>query len=398
MKVLLIADVPMENPTSGSEQVLYQQASGLFRQGMKVYAITRQEEGCLQETKNINGVYEATYQASLNEIFSASIRVLKYPSKYYLRFEQGETFHGAVCHQPFNCFSLLIRKKLQQIPFIYVFHSPSHEEYLLSKHQKKNPVNLFHAGVRLMVERFCITKSRKVVVLSRYMKQKLMDVHKISSQRIIVNPGGADLERFLPSKNRNFLKKSLGFPENKIHLFTLRNLEPRMGLENLLQAIRIIKDGKNNVHLTLAGEGPERKKLEKLIRKLKISKEVTMAGFIPTDTLSEYYGASDFFILPTCYLEGFGLITIESMACGTPVMGTPVGGTIEILSGFDSRFLFTDTSPGSMAEGIRMITEKFFTNKEKYGKLRFRCRDYAAKKYSWQRHNDQLKSIIKDIL
>lgn len=398
MKVLLIADVPMENPTSGSEQVLYQQASGLFRQGMKVYAITRQEESCLHETKNINGVYEAVYQASLSKIFSASIRLLKYPSKYYLCFEQGETFHGAVCHQPFNCFSLLIRKKLKQIPFIYVFHSPSHEEFLLSKHQKKNPVNLFHAGIRLMVERICIIKSRKVMVLSRYMKQKVIDIHKISSQRIVVNPGGVDLDRFRPLQNRDYFKNKLGFPENKIHLFTLRNLEPRMGLENLLEAIRIIKQGKNNVHLILAGEGPERKKLHNLIHKLKITNEVTMAGFIPTDTLSEYYGASDFFILPTRYLEGFGLITIESMACGTPVMGTPVGGTIEILSGFDPEFLFADTSPESMANGIRIIAEKIFTNKEKYGKLRLHCREHAAKYYSWQRHTDKLKSIIEDIL
>ena len=103
-------------------------------------------------------------------------------------------------------------------------------------------------------------------------------------------------------------------------------------------------------------------------------------------------------ILPTRRLEGFGLVTPESMACGTPVLGTPVGGTREILLNFDSEFLFKDASPEARAEGIEMAIKKYFSDKKEYNELRFRCREYAEKNYSWQRHADQLKSILKELV
>ena len=226
------------------------------------------------------------------------------------------------------------------------------------------------------------------------MKEKVRDIHGITADRIVINPGGVDLERFRPPENRKALKHKLGFPEGKIHLLTIRNLEPRMGIENLLECIRILNNDQDNIHLILGGEGIERQKLERFIKEYGLLGDVTVVGFIPPDILSEYYGAADFFVLPTRHLEGFGLVTPESMACGTPVLGTPVGGTKEILSGFDSRFLFRDTSPESMAEGISWAVGEYFVRNNQYERLRLDCREYAARNYSWQRHINQLRAML----
>ncbi|MFB0520779.1 MAG: glycosyltransferase, partial [Desulfatiglandales bacterium] len=118
----------------------------------------------------------------------------------------------------------------------------------------------------------------------------------------------------------------------------------------------------------------------------------------PSSILPQYYGAADFFILPTRHLEGFGLVTPESMACGTPVLGTPVGGTKEILSHFDPEFLFSDTSAEAMAKGVQKAIERYFAWKKEYDDLRVRCREYAATNYSWERHLAQLKSILEEII
>ena len=257
--------------------------------------------------------------------------------------------------------------------------------------------NLPHTQVRRMIERFCLKKALKIIVLSHYMKEKLRDVHGISANRIVVNRGGVDLNRFRPPINREALRDKLGFPKGKIHLLSVRNLEPRMGLDNLLQCVRILRKNAARIHLILGGDGIERQHLEKLVREYGLVDAVTMTGFIPSDLLIDYYGASDFFILPTRRLEGFGLVTPESMACGTPVLGTPVGGTKEILSDFNPEFLFRDTSPEAMAEGIQLAIAKYFTPPKKYEELRNRCREYASRKYSWQRHTDQLKSIIEEL-
>ena len=397
MKILFIADVPLDNPTSGSEQVLNHQATGLARDGMEVFAITRQSAHPARTIKNIDGICEGSYRASVEDILGSLFSLVKYPFKFYRRFTQDGTFQAAVCHQPFNCFSLLIRGKLQNAPLLYVFHSPSHEEYSLSHEKRTWFANIVHVKTRRLVEKFCLRKAVKIMVLSSYMKQKVMEIHSIPANRIIVNPGGVDLDRFKPPQNRQRLKEEFNFPENKIHLLTVRNLEPRMGLDNLLKCIHILNKHRADIHLILGGEGIEKENLERIVRKYGLVDAVTMTGFISSDLLPQYYGASDFFILPTRSLEGFGLVTPESMACGTPVLGTPVGGTKEILSGFAPQLLFRDSSPEAMAEGVQNAIREYLEQNEIYAELRARCREYAAKYYSWKRHTDQLRSILGEM-
>ena len=135
-----------------------------------------------------------------------------------------------------------------------------------------------------------------------------------------------------------------------------------------------------------------------MVKALDLNQVVSLTGFIPSDSLASYYAAADFFILPTRYLEGFGLVTPESMACGTPVLGTPVGGTKEILSGFNSEFLFEDTSPEAIADGMQHAVTEYYDDKNKYELLRQRCREYVEERYSWDRHVEQLRDIIVDVI
>jgi glycosyltransferase involved in cell wall biosynthesis len=307
-------------------------------------------------------------------------------------------FQAIVCHQPFNCLSLLIRRKLQDVSLLYVFHSPSHEEYLLAQENRSWVRNLAQAQALRMIERFCVKKAMKIMVLSHYMKEKLRDIHGISANRIVVNPGGVDLNRFRPPINREAIRDKLGFAKGKIHLLSVRNLEPRMGLDNLLQGVRILRNNAARIHLILGGEGIERQHLERLVKVYGLADAVTMTGFIPSDLLPQYYGASDFFVLPTRHLEGFGLVTPESLACGTPVLGTPVGGTREILSGFSPDFLFRDTSPEAIVQGIQKAIARFFPGMKRYEQLRDQCRAYAVRSYSWQRHINQLKTMIEEVV
>ncbi len=398
MKVLFLSDVSLEHPTSGSENVLNQQARGLARSGMDVYAITRQDKSPSLTVRNIDGVREGAYRAPADEPLKFSICLLNYPSKLYNRFASGNPFDAVISHQPFSCFSLFVRRKIQDVPMLYVFHSPSHEEYRIASENKSFWKTLALAEGRRLIEYFCIKKAQQIVVLSHYMKSKVQGIHGISPDRIKVNPGGVDLDYFKPLLDRNSIKKELKFTSNKIQLFTLRNLEPRMGLDNLLKAVSILKRQKIDAHLILGGEGTEQNRLKNLVLKYGLIDAVTMPGFIPSELLPQYYGAADFFILPTRRLEGFGLVTLESMACGTPVLGTPVGGTKEILSGFAPEFLFSDTSPNAMAAGIQRVVQRYFFDKERYDELRSRCRKYAEENYSWKRHIEQLKYVLEETL
>jgi glycosyltransferase involved in cell wall biosynthesis len=106
---------------------------------------------------------------------------------------------------------------------------------------------------------------------------------------------------------------------------------------------------------------------------------------------------ADIFVLPTLELEGFGLITLEALASGTPVLGTPVGGTVEILSKLNSRYLFKDTSPESMAELIIQICREFKDNPALRQGVSDQCRLFAEKNYSWKKNVDSLENLITGI-
>jgi glycosyltransferase involved in cell wall biosynthesis len=397
MKILFLSDVPFANPASGSEQMLNQQATRLAKEGLSVFAITRNSHPSAGGIKTINGVVEGAYHACPQKIFEFFFKLIKYPPKFYSRFVRDCPFQIVICHQPLNYCALLNKKSLRQAPLVYNFHSPSHEEYLLLHKNRGSFINFFPAKARQVLENICLKRALMVMVESRYMKKKVELIHRIPGHKIIVNPGGVDLERFKPSLKRNKLKTQFNLPKGKTHLLTVRNLEPRMGLDNLLKCMAHLKKQKVEVHLTLGGEGVERKKLEQLIAVLMLDKDVNMTGFIPPDLLPKYYAAADFFILPTRYLEGFGLVTPESMACGTPVLGTPVGATKEILSFFDSNLLFGNASPEAMATGIRSAVQRYVNDKKTYDKLRGQCQEFAQKHYSWERHVKQLTSIISGL-
>jgi len=397
MQILFVADVPASDPISGSEQVLYQQVIGLSKKRIQVKAITRQEKAPDQNIRDIApGALEGTFMANPGDVLQFFGALIRHPGLLYDRLRQDGPFRAVICHQPFTCLALLLNGRIRGIPMLYVFHSPSHEEYLLMQ-AKAGWLKNLQAYARRLIEGYCIKRAAKVTTLSRFMADKVREFHKIPEARIVVNPGGVDLARFAPLTDRAAAKRELGFPDGKIHLLTIRNLEPRMGVDNLVHCIGILRKAELSLHLTIGGNGVDREKIHRLIRDLGLADDITMTGFIPSEKLAEYYGAADFFVLPTRSLEGFGLVTPESLATGTPVLGTPVGGTLEILSQFDRRFIFKDTTPTAMATGIKEAIAAFTPGSNEYEALRQRCRCYAETNYSWARHNDQLLAMLKEI-
>ena len=103
-----------------------------------------------------------------------------------------------------------------------------------------------------------------------------------------------------------------------------------------------------------------------------------------------YYAAADIFIMPTTFIEGFGIATVEALSSGLPVFGTPVGGTTEILESIDKKLLFRDAGAKSMAEKI----EWFLKNPDPVFALKSKCREEALQKYSWDLVTDRFEEEL----
>jgi glycosyltransferase involved in cell wall biosynthesis len=146
--------------------------------------------------------------------------------------------------------------------------------------------------------------------------------------------------------------------------------------------------------LIIGGHGPLRDKLLALVNHLGLRDHVHMVGFIPEEALVRYYQMADLFVLPSQDLEGFGLVTLEALACGLPVLGTPVGGTQEILTRWDPGFLLSDSRPQSMAQGIIDSHRRLAESADQAVSISRRCREFVESHYSWDRNVAALESIL----
>ena len=292
-------------------------------------------------------------------------------------------------------FSLLhLCPVIRNRPLVYVFHSPWHEEYLLKNGTHRHRDSCLPVILRKQLERHSVRRAARVIVLSEYMRRRVLQTHGINPTRIRINPGGADLRRFHCDFDRIQLKRRHRFPPNRIHLLTIRNLERRMGVDRLIECMTFLQKTHPQLHLVIGGTGSQSRYLQEMIRRRGLAENVRLAGFLPHETLPEYYCAADFFIMPSQSLEGFGLVSAESLACGTPVLGTPVGGTPEILNSLNPDFVFRDNTPQAMADGIQRNIANYFYPKHAYRALRQECRRYAADRYSWNFHVDMLLELL----
>lgn len=223
----------------------------------------------------------------------------------------------------------------------------------------------------------------KTLVLNNYGNQY--------SEKIEIIPGGIDIELFKPAGDKAGIRKALNIPENKFILLTVRRLVARMGLENLIEAMPKVLNFNPDVHLVIAGKGYLRERLEKSASGLNVSNNITFTGFVKDEDLPLYYRASDLFVLPTKALEGFGLVTVESLASGVPVLGTAVGSTVEILNKFDASMLIPDFTADSIADKIIWFLKKKDTNE-----LSLKCRKFAEE-YSWNKVCGKIFKIYESI-
>ena len=397
MKILFVADVSIANVIGGAERVLYEQATRLAKKGHHIHIITRRLPEHMNDYEKIDNVHEWRYSVDTKDFLVYFLSTVINCYKLFKSLRKKMSFDLINYHQPFSSFSVNLFERNKKTKKVYTNFSLSFEEFETRNRPK---VKLFHPFytsnilLRKMMERIILSKSEKIIVLSKYSKNKLIQTYSIQEEKINLVPAGVDLTHFRFSKNKEKIKEKLQIPMDKFVLLTVRNLVSRMGIENLIKSMQIIKEQTSQILLLIGGEGILNNTLQDLVKELDLKNSIKFCGFIPEKLLPLYYQSADFFILPSIALEGFGLVTLEAMACGTPVLGTPVGGTREILSQFDPDFLFKNTNPKSIAE---LVLEKYKTykdNHDAYELLSQKCRFFVESYYSWENNVNKIESLF----
>lgn len=394
LAILMVADVSPLEPRGGASRVIREQSRELRQRGHRVEVFCRNPGGEAPLVAEVEGVRVHHYDVNRSHPLAFFVSAILGARRAYARSLVQREWDVVLFHQPLSAVG--VRRILPRgTPVVYVFHSPAAVEYRIraSHTDALHPRLGVGAACALLrwAEGASLRGSRRVIVLSDFSRKQLLDHHGPLRAPIVTIPGGADLARFRPAADRAAVRQRLGIPSDGLLLLTVRDLEPRMGLDVLIRAVAGLRS-QLSVRLVIGGEGRLRPELEDLATTVGLSDTVRFTGPIPEADLPSYYAAADCFVLPTRALEGFGLVTVEALACGTPVLGTPVGATPEILAPLAPELLTDDASVEALARGIHRVAPLLGD-----AAFRARCRAYAERHYSWQAVVARLEEVLGEL-
>lgn len=190
---------------------------------------------------------------------------------------------------------------------------------------------------------------------------EIMRTLKISTP-ITVIPNGYDSKLFYP-KDQDSCRKKLNLPLGRKIILTTGGLDEIKGHKYLIQSMQDIVKKKPNSLCIIVGEGKLRNKLQKQINSTGLKDNVLLVGFKPHREVINWVNSCDLFVLPSIS-ESFGIVQIEAMACGKPIVATRNGGSEEIVTSKALGFLVKKKDPKDLSEKILISLEKQWNQKE----------------------------------
>lgn len=287
----------------------------------------------------------------------------------------------------FALYTFPLLEKLRSRPLVFHFHGPWALE------GRAEGINYLGARAKGALERTVYRHATRCIVLSAAFRDVLHQDYGVPIERIRQVPGGVDAMRYSTGLTQQEARERLGWPRDRPVVLTVRRLVRRMGLEDLISAMREVRRQEPDVLLLIAGTGSLEDELDARVRSLGLENNVRMLGFVPDGDLPLAYSAADFSVVPTVALEGFGLIAVESLAAGTPVLVTPVGGLPEVVGDLCADMVLTGSAAANLAAGVGAALS---------GELRLPdaevCRSYARTRYDWPIIAARTREVYAEVL
>lgn len=370
MRILVATDQWSPDVIGGSARVAADTARALGRRGHEIVVLAPsrpelpsvEHDGAVEVRRVLRrGPFPQTVADPLSTLRAA-------------RALRGRSFDILLAHQATVASGLLAAHL--DAPLALIFHASAVLELrFLRRHLRGTRRAALHALDPIVsgLERAATRRAEAILVLSEFSAELLRDRHPGVAERIRVVGGGVD-DVFFDPRDGDACRTKFGLPSG-ILLFTARRLEPRMGVDVLLEALTLVDD--DRLVLAVAGTGSMRMTLERQVHTLGLEGRVRLLDRVSEDDLRLLYAGADLFVLPTVAYEGFGMSTVEALAAGTPVLGTAVGATPEILEGLGPEFMVPRAEPGALAEAIRHVLPLLGPD------LRARARRLAEERFRW---------------
>ena len=206
------------------------------------------------------------------------------------------------------------------------------------------------------VEREAMLNADCIVAFSGHERDAMAGLYGADPGKVKLAPCGVDLEKFRPM-DQGEVRRQLGLNGEKLLLYVGR-VEPLKGLDLLVETAAQIEAEDENVRMMVVGGGgpgePETDRVRRLAEEREVDGLIEFVGRVDQDQLPLYYNAADVCVVPS-YYESFGLVALESMACGTPVVASRVGGLPTLVHHGHTGYLKPWRCPEAFANSVEMI-------------------------------------------
>ena len=234
------------------------------------------------------------------------------------------------------------------IPHVTMFHTTALTK-MLARTGEKEPED------RAEAERASMADANAIIVSTEQERSDMARLYGTNPGKITVLPAGVDLELFRPTAKAD-ARRSLGLPDRNVVL-SVGRVEPLKGFDILLTAMASLDERSDTTVVIVGGDedsSPELERLRTLTQSLGLEDSVIFTHAVSQDRLSMYYNAADVFVLPSHY-ESFGLVALEAMACGVPVIASRVSGPRSFVKSGVTGYLIDRRCPEPFAQRLDML-------------------------------------------
>ena len=275
-------------------------------------------------------------------------------------------------HDSIAFFASYMFGKITKTPNIFTFHAS------IFSQGSENAYGRIQTKIFKITNRFAARYADKLICVSKEMI-KCARFAGAADNKLILFYNPIDLSLFYPCKIK--MRKN-----EKICLY-VGTLRPEKGIEYFVEAIPKVMERICDVKFIIVGNGPIRNDLDKLIKAKKIEQSVNLVGHVPRHEIVEYYQKADVLVMPSLR-EAQGIVALESMACGLPIIASNIGGIPEIVKDNFNGFLVPPANISALSDAI----VKVLSNPDLRRKLSNNAID-SAKEFSWRNNIERINKV-----
>ena len=281
-------------------------------------------------------------------------------------------------------------------PIVHMFHTLGEMKNRIARTEAER-----EGEYRLNGERQVLARVNRVTVATLAELTQLRFLYKADQNKMVIIPPGVDVSHFYPIPSDE-AKTYVGLkPENRMILFVGR-IEPLKGVDTLIEAMACLQLREENhpVHLAIIGGDPsaspedmtvEMARLQKLCDDLGLDQSVIFLGKRDQDKLPYYYSAAEVLVMPSHY-ESFGMVALEAMACGTPVIASEVGGLAYLVRDGETGFTIPAEEPEMLCEKLSWLLNDEALHQKMSGQAAEYAQDYA-----WEKIAKQIVKVYEEL-